>query len=108
MMVKTVDKNNAGYEKRDVNIFMVIGLSVLLISLLVVILIFLIDYFVDSKEQMIYEAQLKPESVDLKNLLASEQEELNSFKILDAERGVYRIPINRAMELLVKEASNTN
>ena len=108
MMVKTVDKNDAGYEKRDVNIFMVIGLSVLLVSLLIVILVFLIDYFVDSKEQMIYEAQLQPDSVELKSLLASEQEELTSFKILDAERGIYRIPIDLAMELLVKEASNTN
>jgi len=107
-MNTTNNKNNAGYEKRDVNIFMVIGLSVLLITLLIIILVLLTDYFVESKEQMIYEAQLQPDSVDLKNLLASEQEELTSFKILDTERGIYRIPIDRAMELLVKEASNKN
>jgi len=107
-MVEKDNKNNAGYEKRDVNILMVVGLSVLSVVLLIVILVFLIDFFVDSKEQMIYEAQLQPESVDLKSLLASEQEELNSFKILDANLGVYRIPIDRAMELLVQEASNAN
>ena len=107
-MVHTSKKNNAGYEKRDVNIFMVIGLSVILVVLLIVILVFLIDYFVDTKEQMIYEAQLQPESVDLKILMDAGQEELTSFKILDAERGVYRIPIDRAMELLVKETSTTN
>jgi len=107
-MNTTNNKNNAGYEKRDVNIFMVIGLSVLLVTLLIIILVLLTDYFVESKEQMIYEAQLQPDSVDLKNLLASEQEELTSFKILDTERGIYRIPIDRAMELLVKEASNKN
>jgi hypothetical protein len=108
MMVKTDNKNNAGYEKRDVNIFMVIGLAVLLVSLLIVILVFLIDYFVDSKEQMIYEAHLQPDSGDLKSLLASERKELTSFKILDTERGIYQIPIDRAMDLLVKEASTTN
>ena len=107
-MVEKDNKNNAGYEKRDVNIFMVIGLAVLLVSLLIVILVFLIDYFVDSKEQMIYEAQLQPDSVDLKSLLASERKELTSFKILDTERGIYQIPIDRAMDLLVKEASTTN
>ena len=107
-MVEKDNKNNAGYEKRDVNIVMVIGLSVFLVSLLIVILVFLIDYFVDAKEQMIYEAQLQPGSVDLKSLLASEQAELNSYKILDADRGVYRIPIDLAMELVVKEASNSN
>ena len=104
----TSDNNSAGYEKRDVNIFMVIGLSVLLITLLIIILVLLTDYFVESKEQMIYEAQLQPDSVDLKSLLASEQEELTSFKILDTERGIYQIPIDRAMELLVKEASSKN
>ncbi len=107
-MKLTKETNNAGYEKRDVNIFMVIGVSVLLIVLLIVILVFLIDYFVESKEQMIYAAQLQPESADLNSLLVAEEEELTSYKILDMERGVYRIPIDRAMELLVKEASNTN
>jgi len=104
----TNNNNNAGYEKRDVNIFMVIGLSVVLVAFLIVILVFLIDYFTESKEQMIYETQLQPESVDLKTLLDAEEQELNSFKILDAERGIYQIPISRAMDLLVKEASNTN
>ena len=107
-MVDKNDKNNAGYENRDVNIFMVIGASVLLVVLLIVILVFLIDYFVESKEQMIYETQLRPESADLNSLLAADEEELTSYKVLDIERGVYRIPVDRAMELLVKEASNTN
>jgi len=107
-MVDKDDKNNAGYEKRDVNIFMVIGLSVLSVVLLIVILVFLIDYFVESKEQMIYEAQLQPESADLNSILVTEEEVLTSYKVLDIERGVYRIPVDRAMELLVKEASNTN
>ena len=104
----STDNNSAGYEKRDVNIFMVIGLSVLSVTLLIIILVFLIDYFVESKEQMIYDAQLQPESADLNSLLVAEEEELTSYKVLDIERGVYRIPVDRAMELLVKEASNTN
>jgi hypothetical protein len=107
-MTATNNNNSAGYEKRDVNILMVIGLSVFLVALLVVILVFLTDYFVETKEQMIYEAQLQPESVDLKTLLAVQKEELTSYKILDAKRGIYRIPIDRAMELLVREASSTN
>lgn len=100
--------NSAGYEKRDVNIFMVIGFTVVFVALLIVILIFLVDYFVEAKEEMIFETQLQPESVDLKSLITAEQEELTSYKILDTERGIYRIPIDRAMELLVKESSNTD
>jgi len=101
----SVENNSAGYEKRDVNIVMVIGISVFLVSLLVVILVFLMDYFVDTKEQMVYEVQLQPESVELQDLEAADMEELTTYKILDAERGLYRIPIERAMDLLAKEAS---
>jgi hypothetical protein len=102
------NNNSAGYEKRDVNIFMVIGLSVFLVIVLAVIVVFLMDYFVQTKEQMVYEIQLKPESVDLKTLQEAENEQLTTYKLIDAERGVYRIPIERAMELLAIEASNTN
>lgn len=104
----STDNNNAGYEKRDVNIVMVIGLSVFLVALLVIILVFLMDYFVETKEQMVYEAQLQPESVDLKQLETAEKKELTTYKVLDADRGVYRIPIERAMEILAKEASSAN
>ena len=102
------DNNSAGYEKRDVNIFMVIGLSVVSVTILIVILIFLIDYFVETKEQMILETQLQPESVDLNSLLSAGQAELTTYKVLDAERNIYRIPIDRAMDLLVREASINN
>ena len=107
-MENNINNNSAGYEKRDVNIIMVIWLSVFLVAVLVVILVFLMDYFVETKEQMVYEAQLQPESVDLKALQAAEDKELTSYEILDSEKGVYRIPFDRAMELLAKEASNSN
>ena len=104
----SADNNKAGYEKRDINVAMVIGLSVFLVAILVIILVFLMDYFVETKEEMVYEIQLKPESVDLKTLEAEDKKILNSYKVLDAGQGVYRIPIERAMELLAKEESKTN
>jgi hypothetical protein len=104
----STNNNSAGYEKRDVNIVMVIGLSVFLIAVLVVILVFLMDYFVETKEQMVYEAQLQPESVDLKTLQAADEKELTSYEVLDAEKGIYRIPVERAMQLLARETSGSN
>lgn len=105
-MVVEKANNNAGYEKRDVNIFMVMGLAVVSVVLLTAILLFLNNYFVETKEQMVYVEQLQPESIDLKSLVDAEKKELSSYKILDAEHGVYQIPIDLAMKLLVKEASN--
>ena len=103
-----VNNNNVRYEKKDVNLLSVFGLSAVLIIILIVILVFLINYFVQSKEEIVYETLLKPESVELKDLFAAEKEKLNSYKILDPDKGIYQIPIDRAMELVAGEAPENN
>ena len=94
-----------GYEKHDINVPKVIGVSVFLIIILVAILIVLNDFFVSEKEKVVYETLLKPESNELLDLKAKELDVLNSYKTLDAERGIYQIPIERAMQLLAEEYS---
>jgi hypothetical protein len=95
--------NNAGYEKKDVNLKFVIGFSIFAIIFFVVILVFLTDYYITSESEIIYEKQLKPESITLKDILREEEEILTTYKILDAEKGVYRIPIDRAIKLLAEK-----
>jgi hypothetical protein len=95
-----------GYEKHDINVPKVIGISVLLIIILVGILIVLNDFFVSEKEKVVYETLLKPESNELLDLRATELDILNSYKTLDAEKGTYQIPIERAMQLLADEYSH--
>lgn len=36
---------------------------------------------------------------------AAQQEKLDAYKVLDAKKGVYAIPIGRAMDLIVQEAN---
>lgn len=103
-----VNKNNVRYEKKDVNLLSVFGLSAIVIIIFIVILVFLINYFVQSKEEIVYEKQLKPESVELKDLITAEKEKLSTYKILDPAKGIYQIPIERAMELLAGEAPDNN
>jgi len=43
------------------------------------------------------------ESNQLREIRAAEQQKLNNYEVLDAEKGVYRIPLERAMELYVQE-----
>ncbi len=43
-------------------------------------------------------------SMELIELRQQEYETLNSYAELDADEGLYRIPIQRAMELMVEEA----
>lgn len=99
-----INPEGDGYEKRDVNLAKVLIYGLLGIAVLVVIVFFVLDYFTAASEEAIYEAQLKPESVALRELRAREDEELNSYAVLDAQKGIYRIPIGRAMELIAEEA----
>jgi hypothetical protein len=96
-----------GYEKRDVNALKVILFGVGGIVLLAFLLITLVSYFGMTKEQMVYDAVLRPESTPLRELRARETIELEMYGIIDSTKGIYRIPIKRAMELVSEEASQT-
>jgi len=95
---------DAGYEKKDISANKVIFVGVMGILFLVVIIIALMDYFTVTKEEQIYESVLRPESTVLRELRAREMEVLNSYKLLDAQKGVYQIPISRAIELMADSA----
>jgi hypothetical protein len=98
------EPESGGYEKRDVNLTRIFVYGVLGLVALTVVILFSLDYFTAVREEFVYEAVLKPESVPLRELRASEEEELNSYAVLDIEKGLYRIPIERAMELIAEEA----
>ena len=92
-----------GYERQDVNLksLLLIGLGIAVS--IAAILMFLNEYFVVEKERQVYQQVLKPESTKLRQLRAYEDEILNNYAVLDQDRGLYQIPIERAMELLADE-----
>lgn len=95
-----------GYEKKDVNVKMIIGVGLTSVIILIIIFVILNDYFTVMETEAVYEAQLKPESAMLKELRTEDEKILTTYKLIDAEKGVYRIPIDRAMHLLAEEASD--
>lgn len=101
-LTKTTE--DAGYEKGDVNVARVIIFGIFGIIILVTVLIFTWDYFTLVKESPVEDAGLKPQSAAIRELRARETEELTGYKLLDETKGVYRIPIERAMELTADEA----
>ncbi len=103
----TDPKENPGYEKSDVSVNKIIIWGVLAVILLIVFVVFIMDYYVATKERLIYEKVLTPPSAALRELRARETEILNSYKILDSTQGVYRIPIDRAMQILADDAHRT-
>jgi hypothetical protein len=97
-----------GYEKRDANVKVIVVVSVLFLVFLVISAVLLNEYFLSAKDAEVYDVYLKPESKELLELRDSENEILNSYKLIDTTKQVYRIPIDRAMEIVAREAAASN
>ncbi len=98
---------SSGYEKSDVNITKILVVAVAIVVFIAVFLIWLRSYFVLTSEVETYQTVLSPQSTTLRELRAHEDEVLNSYKLLDPAKGIYQIPINRAMEVMADEAFAT-
>ncbi len=94
----------AEYETSDVNIRNVFVTAFVILVVVVLVIVVMNEMFISSKEEQIYQSVLSVESPELRDLHAREASTLNSYKILDAEKGVYQIPIERAMKLEAEEA----
>jgi hypothetical protein len=97
------DEKHTGYEVRDISWITLLWIGAVIIIGLMVFVVVLDSYFTVAKEQQIYEYVLKPQSKELRELKSREQEILNAYGQLDAQKGIYRIPIDRAMQLLAEE-----
>jgi hypothetical protein len=107
-MNKNGSQKISDYEKRDVNIKKIAFWGIAGVVIVVIILVALVQYFFLVKEDYYFEMVQKPRSEDLMKLRSRETEELNSYKLLDKDKGVYRIPVRRAMELIVEEELTGN
>lgn len=95
---------STGYEKSDVNVSYLIKLAISLVVVIVIVVVLLNEFFVVSREEIFDQVVLSPQSKALRELRAHEDEVLGSYGVVDAKKGVYRIPIDRAMKLVADEA----
>lgn len=100
----TGDDRHVGYEKTDINIRLTVIWTIIAVVTLVVMVICLEEYFTYVKEQQYYESVLAPPSVELLKLLEQAELELNSYELIDTAKGLYRIPVDSAIELILREA----
>ncbi len=68
-----------------------------------VVIIFTWDYLSAVKEKNFEGTRTKPSSETLRELRAHETAELTTYKLINETPAVYRIPVEKAMELLVEE-----
>lgn len=93
------------FDPQEVNAKAVVLFGIATLVTLVVTIFALQFYFDTYKEKQVYEQVLAPVSEDLKALRAREDVELHSYRFIDRDKGLVRLPIERAMELLLSEAA---
>lgn len=95
----------AGYEGGEPRVGL-IALSGGGFVVLVVAMVLGVQFYFDRVEsQQVYTQQMLPVFDDLKNVRAKEDAALHSYQYVDRNAGVVRIPIERGMELLEREAA---
>lgn len=97
-------QHGTGYDRHDPNarFIALVGLATIVF---LIAAIFGVQYYHDRvHEEQVFIKVMEPESEMLLNLRARENEQLHSYQYIDREQGTVRIPIERAMELLVEEA----
>lgn len=104
---KDAHNEHSGYERRDVNMKLILLISLTGVLFVVISVIVIDSVFISAKEEIIHETVLSPESSALRELRVREDEVLNSYKLLDSARGIYQIPVERAMDLVANEAYRT-
>ncbi len=94
----------AGYEKSDVAIGRLVLVTLASVIFTVTMIVVLFQYFSVEKEAQFQLVVYAPESMPLRELRAKEDADLSSYGIVDDSLHHYRIPIERAMELVANEA----
>lgn len=95
----------AGFDPGEPQAKMIAIFAGATVVLLAVVILAIQAYFDRVYQQQVYEKVLEPPSEQLRDLHAREDSELYSYKYIDRTKGLVRLPIERAMELLAKEAA---
>ena len=75
-----------------------------MIVVLVVVLVGMSQYFTKSREEIVYKEVLSKPNPALIELRAKDHHILTTYAWVDSSKGIVRIPIQRAMDLMVNEA----
>lgn len=95
----------AGYEESDAEVGFIAWSDVAIVIFIIVTIFAVQSYFNSLRNHEEFVKVLEPVSEDIRNLRAREDSELHSYKYIDRQAGTVRLPIQRAMELMVNEAS---
>jgi hypothetical protein len=96
--------SSEGFERTEPRTGVIALLGGATMIALVLIIAGVEGYYDHVRDQQIFVKQLEPVSEDLKALRAREAAQLYSYQYIDRAKGTVRLPIERAMDLMIEEA----
>lgn len=89
--------------KENLDTGLIITIGVLLVVLVFVLILLVQGWFYKAHNEEYVRKVIEPRTEELASAVAQQQEALHSYRIVDSEKGTVAIPIERAMELVVRE-----
>ena len=93
------------YETQDIPVKAVAIGGLIFVIIVAITLYLMYEYTERAIDDAQNDFRLSKRSEKLLKLQESENESLNSYKIIDKEKQIYQIPIDRSKELLLNEKS---
>lgn len=89
--------------KENLDTGMIITIGVLLVVLTFVLILLVEGWFYKATRDEYVKKVIEPRAEELATVNAEQQAALHSYQVVDQEAGVVAVPIERAMELVVRE-----
>ncbi len=99
---------NAGFDIEEPNAKAIFVFVAALVMMFVLVVIGVQQYYAYLRAEQEHESIEVPPSEQLRELRAREDWELTHYRRLDKAKGVVQLPVERAMELLIKEQAQMN
>lgn len=105
MSDEVIIRNEAGYNRQDPKAAPVLVFAAAIIGTLVAVFIFVTAYYGFVLETQQYRFQGEPIASDYMTIQANDAKLLNQYSFANKEKTAVRIPVSRAMELVLADAA---
>jgi len=89
--------------REDLNLPLILTIGILFVVLLFVLIVLLQAYFYEAERQEHYTKVIATRSEELDTARAEQEQQLRGYRWTDQQQGIVGIPIEKAMELVVRD-----
>lgn len=89
--------------KENLDTGMIITIGILLVVLVYVLILLVQGWFYNAETEEYTRKVISPRNEELASVVADQQETLHSYQVINEAEGTMGVPIERAMQLVVRE-----